>query len=586
MKKLYKIVSVCFLFISFSTSIYAQNEFYIKGDNLSSGTNPEVFVNGTDGVNPTLFVNGEIVNNQGQFINDSSEIELTGDFTNTADGVHAFYESNGIERFSGNDTSAIRGDFSDTTANLNQFYNLKINKVNNTDYVELHTDVNVNKEGTLDFEGNGIITTDGSNHGGDGEDYDNVLFVRNDTVIAITGHSVGNGADNKYVEGKLKRQVKVGNYFFPIGVDKDIIDGMEALQITANSDFSSAVLAYVKDEGSTILPSTITTYADLGTHPNNGMTGLDFSNAVGACGSGDGILDRVELTEGQSHSWVVSPDSTGAYNYDIEFFPGVVLESSVSFYTCGALELKYLSKDDVPGGSITASGPGLPTFTAPGYYASPNGSNKLIGQTSFSTLRNMGPVLNGTTLPVELVSLTAYGVENSYINVDWVTASEVNNEGFEIQRSINGVDFKSIGFINGNGNSTEVNDYSYVDYEVQKNVVYYYRLKQIDFNGEYEITDLVSASLKGDQDFNVNVYPNPLRITDEITVEIQSSFDSKADLKIFDVVGQLILFENVKLSKGINQYQINNNTFAAGQYFVVVNMSEKQFTKNIMVLDK
>lgn len=586
MKKLYKIVSVCFLFISFSTSIHAQNEFYIKGDNTLSGANPEVFINGTDGVNPTLYVKGEIVNDQGQLINDDGEIELTGDFTNTANGTSALYESTGIERFSGDDNSAVSGNLDGTTGNVNQFYNLKVNKSANTDYVELHDNVNVNPAGTLEFEGNGIVSTDGTAHSSNGTDYDNTLYIRNSNVAAISGHSTGNGATNKYVEGRLKREIATGSYFFPVGVDRSSIDGMEAFEIIARSGFNTGVLAYVKDEGTTTLPSSITTYADLGTHPNNGMTGLDFSNDPGSCGSGDGIIDRVELTLGQSHSWVLTPDAGAAYDYDVQFYPGANLEATASFYTCGALELQYLSKDDVPGGSGTTTGPGLPSFTATGYYATPNNTNKLNNQTSFSTFRNMGPTLNGTTLPVELVNLTAYGVENEYINVDWITATEVNNQGFEIQRSSDGINFIKVGFIEGNGNSSEINNYRFEDYEVQKDIVYYYRLKQLDFDGQFEITDVVSASLKANDNFSVNVFPNPSKVKGELIVAISSSIDTKADVKVYDVIGQLLIFDKVTLSKGLNNYRLDNSTFAAGQYFVVVNMAEEQFSKNILVLDK
>jgi len=577
---------LCFVLSMMSVCVTAQNEFYIKGDNTFSSTNPEVFINGTDSVNPTLYVNGEIVNYQGQFVNQTGEIELTGDFTNTANGSSAFYESTGIERFSGNDVSAISGDLSDTTANLNQFFNLKVDKSAATNYVELHTNVNVNKNGTLEFEGNGIVTTDASNHSGNGADYDYVLFVRNDTVSAISGHSVGNGATNKYIEGKLKRQIKVGEYYFPIGVDVNSIDGMESFNLTAHANFNSAVEAFVLDEGSITLPSAITTYADLGTHPAGNTAGLDFSYDLGNCSSGDGILDRVDLTIGQSHSWVVSPDSSGTFNYDIEFFPGPILEASASFYTCGSLELQYLSKDDVPGGTGTTSGPGLPTFTANGYYATPNNTNKLTAQNSFSTFRNMGPTVTSTTLPVELVTLTAYGVDNDYINIDWITATEVNNEGFEIQRSIDGVNFTKIAFVDGAGNSTDILNYRWEDFEVQKNVVYYYRLKQYDFNGEFEFSDIVSTSLKAADDFNVNVYPNPANTTDELIVEISSPSISLANVRVFDVVGRLLIAETIELMEGVNKYTLSNHNFAAGQYFIVANMAEEQLTKNIIITSK
>ena len=568
--------------ISASFSLSAQNELFINGDNVLNISSPELYIDSSDGVNPTLFVNGEIVIKNGQFVNDSSELELTGNFTNNTNGVTAMYESTGTERFSGDTNSIISGTWNDTTGNINQFHYLKIKKANNRNYVQLQDEVFVHKSGKLEFEENGIVVTD-TIHSSDGADYKNILYIQNPDEQAIIGHSTGNGAINNYIEGKLKREIDSGNYYFPIGVDTASIDGMESFELRARTGFKSGVLAYVKEEASTNLPSTITTYADLGTHPGGPSTGLDFSNDLGNCTTGDGITDRVNLTVGQSHSWIISPDSASTYDYDVEFYPGVQLEASQSFYTCGSLELGYILKDGVPNGDNTTTGQGLPTFTATGYITNPNNSNSLTNQNSFSTFRKAGAVISGTTLPVELVSLTAYGINNKHINVEWLTATEINNSGFELQRSINGIDFNTIAWITGAGNSSEVQNYSYTDTEVSTEIVYYYRLNQIDFDGKNEHSITVSASLKKSDIFTVNVFPNPVNVIQELIVEINSPLETKANVKVYDALGKLIILDQLNLNKGINSYRLQNNVFAAGQYFIVVNMANEQFSKNVLV---
>lgn len=585
------LVRFFYLLLLFSFScLHAQNELYINGDNILNTTNPDLFINGLDSVNPTLFIQGEVVNNQGEFVNNKGEIEITGNFNNNANGISAKFESNGIEVFSGSTNSLLSGNFSDTTGNINQFYALKIDKLDSSYFLLLGTNVHVNDSGFLEFKGKGIISTDSMNHSGNGADYNYFLYVRNPSSDAIIGHSIGTGATDRYIEGKLKREISDTNkYYFPIGVALGNIDGMEAFEIdfTSNSGLRTGLLAYIQEESSTTLGSSITSYADLGTHPGGASTGLDFSNDPGNCNSGDGILDRVILTLGQSHSWVVTPDiDTGTYSYDIDFYPGAALSSSASFYTCGSLELQYMMKDDIPGGDLALVGQGLPTFTNPGYLTAPNSSNSLSTQSSFSTFRNGGASLNGTTLPVELISLSASAVDNDYINVSWVTATEINNEGFQIQRSTDAINFENIGWVEGNGNTSATQSYLFQDVEVSKDILYYYRLKQLDFDGQYEYSAVVSASLKGGQNFSINVFPNPSNVTEELIVAISSSIQTPAEIRVYDVLGKLVISDQVDLIKGKNNYPLDNTLFATGQYFIVVNMNQKQYTKNVVVVEK
>ncbi|MFC2094695.1 hypothetical protein ACFLSH_03600, partial [Bacteroidota bacterium] len=97
------------------------------------------------------------------------------------------------------------------------------------------------------------------------------------------------------------------------------------------------------------------------------------------------------------------------------------------------------------------------------------------------------------TIPVELSAFTAQA-NDGVVQLNWTTATEVNNQGFEVQRSTNN-QFTTIGFVNGSGTTTEIHNYSFTDSDVRTGT-YYYRLKQVDYNGEYAYSDVVQADVE------------------------------------------------------------------------------------------
>lgn len=111
-------------------------------------------------------------------------------------------------------------------------------------------------------------------------------------------------------------------------------------------------------------------------------------------------------------------------------------------------------------------------------------------------------------LPVALTDFSLYEKEQSVV-LSWVTASESNNEGFEIQHSVNAVDWDNIGFVNGMGDTNVRTDYSFV-HETPKDGYNYYRLKQIDFDDKYEYTNTLSQFMEI-RVSEVSIYPNPVQ---------------------------------------------------------------------------
>lgn len=181
--------------------------------------------------------------------------------------------------------------------------------------------------------------------------------------------------------------------------------------------------------------------------------------------------------------------------------------------------------------------------------------------------------VDATILPIDLIYLKATAIDNEFIRIDWATATEVNNEGFELQRSIDGISFETIAWINGNGNSNNIIQYSYDDKEVTTNV-YYYRLKQIDFNGDFELSDIVNASItKEEALFEVKLIPNPSEGFGKISIFTPNEQD--AYIEIVDNVGSRILSKNIMLNTGLNIVEMQDGIYRSGVYYVIIYRSNE-----------
>ena len=111
-------------------------------------------------------------------------------------------------------------------------------------------------------------------------------------------------------------------------------------------------------------------------------------------------------------------------------------------------------------------------------------------------------------VPVELTSFIG-SIVNGNVLLNWTTATETNNSGFEIQRSSDRINFNNIAFVPGFGTTTERRNYSYTDNSANSGK-YYYRLKQIDYNGAFAYSDIVEVEVKTPTEFALNQnYPNP-----------------------------------------------------------------------------
>ncbi len=190
--------------------------------------------------------------------------------------------------------------------------------------------------------------------------------------------------------------------------------------------------------------------------------------------------------------------------------------------------------------------------------------------------------VNNTPLPVTLLYLTADAIDNKYIDLDWATASEINNKGFAVERSTNGTDFTQIGWVDGHGNSNTQLSYSYSDRTVQPGVVYYYRLKQVDFDGQSTYSEIVSASLIGDKGFSFeDMIPNPA--TNAVQLGILTTAGQKATVTMTDMLGRVVLSQPWQLAEGYNINTFDLSNIAAGTYNVTVYTGSIYMSKKLVV---
>lgn len=195
----------------------------------------------------------------------------------------------------------------------------------------------------------------------------------------------------------------------------------------------------------------------------------------------------------------------------------------------------YISTNDGTGW-VERSGPLSATEVSSGIYQA-----SASGISSFSGVGGGGDVIT----PVTLLDFYALQVEDG-IELVWHTATEIDNDKFIVERSIDGFEFKPIDEVSGNGDSDDIIEYRYMDMDSEIGINYY-RLKQVDFNGDFEYSPIVIAETEIEE-HDLVVYPNPF--TDRLYIGLKQA-DVLANIKITGINGQVILQETV----------ISNNRF-------------------------
>ncbi len=191
------------------------------------------------------------------------------------------------------------------------------------------------------------------------------------------------------------------------------------------------------------------------------------------------------------------------------------------------------------------------------------GASTYIGPLGGSGAEMCALNLPWQVIPVEFTAFNANVSDNNVV-LDWVTATETNNSGFEVQRN-SGSGYEVLGFVQGNGTSTEKHSYSFVDNSV-KSGTYSYRLRQIDFDGTTDFSKVVEVTVGTPSVFGLTQnYPNPFNPSTVINYSL--AVDSKVTLKVFDVLGQEVAtLLNGNISAGIHNVTFDASKLNSGVY--------------------
>ena len=186
-----------------------------------------------------------------------------------------------------------------------------------------------------------------------------------------------------------------------------------------------------------------------------------------------------------------------------------------------------------------------------------------------------------TRLPVELTSFTA-SVTGQTVTLNWTTATEINNHGFEIERNANNKEWITRGFIKGHGTTTESSNYIFKE---QVEPGYYdYRLKQIDFNGEFKYSEIVTVNADNPTKYSLDQnYPNPFNPT--TTIKFSTPRKGFVTIKLYNIVGEEIAtLINEEKAAGNYKIEFDATLLPSGVYFYQLRAGDFVETKKMLLL--
>lgn len=185
-------------------------------------------------------------------------------------------------------------------------------------------------------------------------------------------------------------------------------------------------------------------------------------------------------------------------------------------------------------------------------------------------------------IPVELINFKARRVESEII-LEWTTATETNNSGFEIERKKESDDWEKIGFVPGHGTTSEMQNYNFSDKPDQSGI-YTYRLKQINYDGSFEYSDEINIEFVALIEFSLEQnYPNPFNPITTIRYSIAER--EFVTLQIFNSLGEMVIkLINEEKEAGVYESTFNASNLPSGVYFYCLKAGDFTQTKKLLLL--
>jgi hypothetical protein len=474
----------------------------------------------TNGI--TLTVNGEVTSTGTTTINNNGIITATGDFINNTNN-NLFGLSAGTVILNGA-VQNINGNF------LTVFNNLVLTGTGNkTLFNEIVTGgMYVSPSGVLSLNDKVLFLNS------------NRLTITNNNPGAITRSTGFIQSETDPITGYGKIKWMIGNsiagsvYIFPFG----IIQGPEFIPLQVE----------ITGQGNGLTGNlTISTYS---TSSNNlplptGVTSLINFNGNA---NSDKVIDRFWIIE--PADYVSLPVSDIVFTYrDIEHTQPTNNINEVN------LQMQYNN-----GNIWSPILVGLINTTA----------NTILVNNVSDYAFAWTAVDNSSPLPIELLSFTAQPFDKEMVLAKWTTATEINNDFFTLQRSVNGFEFNDIGIVKGAGNSNLILNYKFYDLDPLQGISYY-KLRQTDFDGTYTYSEIVAVSFEPKLTGYFRIFPNPT----QDYIYLSTTKDDVGHVKIFDVKGRIVKEIFLNGQEG----RIDIEDLNAGFYFIELLTEKLKFVK-------
>lgn len=396
-----------------------------------------------------------------------------------------------------------------------EFNDIILNNTSGTPTLTLSSDLIVSTGGTFVFQSGKVIT--GSNN----------LIIKNIESAAVTGHNA-----SRYVEGNLRRYINTGvptSYDFPVG--------------TSAKGYQLANVSF------TTVPSTITYLTAFFSAYSVVPSALNVSECMAT-------YNRAALNNGY---WDISANNS---------------QNNVGLYNMTLYNTNYTNA--FSGFTVMSQHNGSATWAL----VNGDGSNGncVVSPVTAVERRNMkgfskfGVAQSLSVLPVELLSFDAiYNGQSTDVN--WTTASEKNNDYFIVERSTDAKYFDFIEKVHSKakgGNSTSILNYALNDPDVKAGI-YYYRLKQVDFDGKFTYSSMATVTIE-DKEILI-VTPNPTDNSADVIYESNSI--GVALLKVYDTGGRLVIAKELVCTKGHNSYALDLQKEISGMFYITLSIGDK-----------
>ncbi len=505
--------------------------------------------NMTGNLSGTSALGNLIVNKAGGSVTLNNAMDLQGSFT-TSNGTSIFNSNNQNIKIAGNFSNNNGSTtFTNTTSSVIEFngtsaqtYNqgsstLSLNSVtiNNASSTGVTLNSPMSAGGTLTMT-SGLLNTTATN----------LLTLRNGAAS-----SVGSATSTSYVNGPMAIQKSTAGSSvlnFPVGKSPDC----RPVALTVNHA-NTTLYNYTTESFNAsaqnlnwVKPATIDT-----------VSGVHYWDITRTNGAGTNVP---------------STDLSG--NQTVELYFG-----TNDFVYSGSRTTVVKNTSTAATTWVDIGGTGGPATSGTPVGGSVTSTSSPTAFTSFSRF-TLGSKLTGLNpLPVELLNFSGEVVDNGNM-LFWQTASELNNNYFDLERSADGVNFYKISQIAGSGTTNNTVSYYFLDKEPLVGLSYY-RLKQVDFNGDFEYSNVITITKESDKVLVSSPIPNPA--INNVRYDIVTPKMGTLLIQVLDINGKVVLNSLVGLDEGASKINVNTDVLAVGVYSIKVSFNDQLIQVNKLV---